>query len=83
MTENTKKAATQAAGKKDTNEEALPPAALVVISTNHRQPRRRAGLRFTPEGVTIDPATLTEKQRDAIMADPHLVVKPVALAAGD
>ena len=83
MTENTKKAATQAAGKKDTNNEELQSANLVVISTNHRQPRRRAGLRFTPEGVTIDAASLTEKQRSEIMADPHLVVKPIALAAGE
>lgn len=52
---------------------------MVLISTNHRQARRRAGMRFTPEGVTIDPAQLTEKQRTAIAADPYLVVKPVQL----
>ena len=54
---------------------------MVVVSTNHRQPRRRAGMRFTPEGVTVDAAQLTQKQKEAIQADPHLVVKPIALSA--
>lgn len=54
---------------------------MVVISTNHRQPRRRAGMRFTPEGVKVDASELTEAQREAIMNDPHLVVRPIALSA--
>jgi len=54
---------------------------MVVISTNHRQPRRRAGMRFTPEGVTVDVSNLTSKQIEAIQSDPHLVVRPIALSA--
>lgn len=52
---------------------------MVVIATNNRQPRRRAGLRFTPEGVTINAAELSEQQRAAIQADPHLTVKPATM----
>lgn len=49
---------------------------------------RRAGLRFTREGVEVDSEDLTEEQRKAITEEPNLSVSPggeeaLAEAGGD
>ena len=56
---------------------------FVRVSTLQGRPRRRAGMRFTREGITLDASKLTEAQRDAINDDPLLKVAPVAREAED
>ncbi|PIE13822.1 MAG: hypothetical protein CSA70_03655 [Rhodobacterales bacterium] len=70
-----KKPTTQAQNDQDNtqdNEEAKGP--FVVVSSANGRTRRRAGLRFTPEGVKLDVSTLTEEQRTAIDDDPVLKI---------
>lgn len=50
---------------------------FVLISTTHGKPRRRAGLRFTPEGTRVDVSKLDSKQKLAIDGDPVLKVKEI------
>lgn len=45
-----------------------------LISVKSHRPRRRAGLAFGPEAVTIDTAELTDEQLLAITGDPLLEV---------
>lgn len=45
-----------------------------MISVRSHRPRRRAGLAFGPEAVTIDTAELTDEQLEAITGDPLLEV---------
>lgn len=49
---------------------------VTIKSTNGRS-RRRAGYRFTPEGVDVAVDDLTSDQKIAIAADPHLKVLDV------
>jgi hypothetical protein len=45
-----------------------------LISVKSHRPRRRAGLAFGPEAITIDTAELTDEQLEAITGDPLLEV---------
>ncbi len=69
------KAQTQSKDKSKTDESEGP---FVLISTTHGKPRRRAGLRFTPEGTRVDVSKLDKDQRDAIQSDPVLKIKEIA-----
>ena len=70
------KAPTTSKGPKDQKDEAKGP--FVLVSTTHGKARRRAGLRFTSEGIRVDVSTLSEAQKTAIQGDPALTVKEVA-----
>jgi hypothetical protein len=48
---------------------------FVLVTTTHGQARRRAGMRFGPEGTRVDISTLSEAQKAAIQNDPLLKVK--------
>ena len=61
---------------KDQKDEATGP--FVLVSTTHGKARRRAGLRFTPEGTRVDVSELSDAQKTAIQNDPSLTVKEVA-----
>lgn len=69
------KSQTQSKDKPETDEKEGP---FVLISTTHGKPRRRAGLRFTPEGTRVDVSKLDDKQKEAIQSDPVLKVKEIA-----
>lgn len=47
---------------------------FVMIATTNGKSRRRAGLRFTPEGVKVDVAALSRADQEAIERDPMLKV---------
>ncbi len=66
---------TQSKDKPETDEKEGP---FVLISTTHGKPRRRAGLRFTPEGTRVDVSKLDAEQKEAIQGDPVLKVKEIA-----
>ena len=56
---------------------------LIRVSTTTGKPRRRAGMRFVPEGVVLDAASLCEDDRRAIEADPVLKIEQIRAGAAD
>jgi len=49
-----------------------------IIVKSMRPTFRRAGIEFTPAGVVLDRATITEEQAVAIANEPMLVAAPYA-----
>ncbi len=50
---------------------------FIMVSATSERGRRRAGMRFTQEGVKVDVSKLSDKQKAAIDADPQLKVSNV------
>lgn len=76
---NAKTAAAQAKAKQaeaaKAAEETAEKGDFVLISSTNGQPRRRAGMGFTPEGVKVDAGALTPQQREDIIDDPFLKIE--------
>lgn len=66
---------TQDAQTQDPKASAVPVSGnFVLIKTTNGTSRRRAGLRFTPEGVRVNVDDLSKDQIAEIEADKHLKV---------
>lgn len=76
--ETTTPPAPEAPVKAPAAKQVQPKPILVTIRTKGRKvTRRRAGMRFGFEPVTVDAATLSDAQKAAIAADPLLIVEDV------
>lgn len=57
-------------------ETALPATPVLIEISCPSGPRRRAGHMFGPSPTVLDAGDLTDEQREAILADTMLVVRP-------